>query len=84
MPPLDVTLDVGASFGRLPTDPYETAHLVIVNEGRPCPPPDEMKKLSHLIVNSGSLCFVLFQISIFSHSDVDRHLLVASMHQDME
>ena len=58
MPPLDVTLDVGASFGRLPTDPYKTAHLAIVNEGRPCPPLDEMKKLSRLIVNSGSLRFV--------------------------
>ena len=33
MPPLDVTLDVGASFGRPPTDPYENAHLAI-----PLPP----------------------------------------------
>ena len=76
MPPLIV----GALFDILPTNPYELAHKAMENEGRPWPPPDEMKELRRLIVNSGSLCFVRFQTSICSHSDVDHHLLVASVH----
>ena len=76
-------LIVGALFDILLTNPCETAHLAMENEGRPCPPPDKMKELRRLTVNSGSLYFVQFQISIYRHSHVDHHLLVASVHRDM-
>ena len=48
-----------------------------------CLPPDEMKKLSHLIVNSGSLCFSQFQISIYCHPHMHHHLLGAWVHWDI-
>ena len=80
MPPLIV----GASFDILPNNPYELADKAMENEGHPWPPPDKIKELSRLIVNSGSLLFVRFQNSIFSHSDVDHHLLVGSVHRDVD
>ena len=44
MPPLVI----GAAFGLILTNPYELAHKAMENEGRPWPPPDEMK-LDHLV-----------------------------------
>ena len=73
MPPLIV----GAWFDLLPDNLYELADKAMET-------PEEMKELRRLLVNSGSLLFVRFQISIFSQSDVEHHFLVASVHRDMD
>ena len=72
MPPLFVD----ASFDVILTNPYEIAHLAMENESRPWPPPDKMKELRRLIVNSDSICFVRFQICIYCHSHMHHHLLL--------
>ena len=55
-------LVVRAAFFIILTNPYELAHKAMVDEGRPWPPKDKMTELRRLVVNSGSLCFVRFQI----------------------
>ena len=50
----------------------------MVKEGCPWPPLDKMAELRRLVVNSDSLCFVRFQISIYCY-----HLLFACVHRDM-
>ena len=42
-----------------------------------------MKELRRLIVNSGSLRFVRFQISIYCHPHMHHHLLGAWVHWDI-
>ena len=77
-----VLLD-GASFGTNRSNAYEFAHDAMVNQGPPFPPPDKMKRLICLIVHSGLLRFVQFQISSLSPPDMNYHLLYASVHRDM-
>ena len=55
----------------------------MVNQGPPLPPPDKMKRLICLIVNSGLLRFVRFQMSILCPPDMNYHLLYAPVHRDM-
>ena len=79
MPPLVVD----AVFGLILTNPYELAHKAMENEGRPWPPPDEMKELRRLIVNSGSLRFVEFHIFIslsFAYASSSSGCMGASRH----
>ena len=58
------SLIVGSWFDLLPNNPYELADKFMEPEGRNCHPPDEMKDLGRLFVNSGTLLFARIQISI--------------------
>ena len=59
------------------TNLYELAHKAMVNEGRHWPSQDKMTELRGLVVNSGSVRFVRFQISFYCHHLLCHHLLFA-------
>ena len=79
MPPLLV----GVSFGTNRSNPYKFAHGAMANQDPPFPPPDENERLICLIINSGLLRFVQFQMSIFCPPDMSYHLLYAPVYRGM-
>ena len=68
----DIVVD--ASFFIILTNPYKLAHKAF--RGRPSR--NKMAELSRMVVNTGALCFVWFQMSIYMP-----HTLYEWVYQDM-